>query len=264
MMNMNLIKNIIRRAVNNGNATPPSAEQLDELVVPLIKKATFVKVQPESTPPDNSQMRSHFGGQPYFETGESWPVNKKGTPLQFVCQVFNAEGLHLPEQVKLVQLFYDFNSKAYATEDDGWLVKIYGGLDLDRMTRVTKPKSLGPTRYCELDFEEVPSLPDWEGIDIHNPEAAELSAQLDQDDHWAPYEKASEKLVGRQPYRTQLGGYPKWVQGEETPIIGDGIMDLLLQVDCEENAGVFWGNIGMVYIFYDIATKKTEFIFQSH
>lgn len=264
MMKMNLLKKIIRRAINSGNPEPPSPEKLEALVAPLIKKASYVKVQPESTPPDNSQMRSHFGGQPYFERGESWPVDKKGKPLQFVCQIFNADGLHLPEQVKLVQLFYDFNSKAYSTEDDGWFVKIYGGLDLDRMTKVVKPKTLAPTRYCECDFEEVQSLPDWEGIDIHNPEAAGLSSQLDQDDSWAPYEKISEKLVGRQPYRTQLGGYPKWVQGEETPIVGEGLVDLLLQVDCEENAGVFWGNIGMVYIFYDIATKRTEFIFQSH
>lgn len=261
---MNLIKSFIRRAINNGNPEPPTFERLEELVVPLIKTASTVMVLPESVPPDNSQMRSHFGGQPYFEKGESWPVDKKGNPLQFVCQIFNEEGLHFPDEVKLVQLFYDFNSKAYSTEDDGWFVKIYGGLDLDRVVKVDRPKKLIGTKYCELKFEEVKSLPDWEGIDIHDSEAAALSAQLDQSDGWAPYEKTSEKLIGKTPYRTQIGGYPKWVQGEETPILGDNLMDLLLQVDCEENAGVFWGNLGMVYIFYDLATKKIEFIFQSH
>jgi uncharacterized protein YwqG len=261
---MNLIKNFIRRATNNGNPEPPSFEQLEEFVTPLIKNATCVKVLPESTPPDNSQMRSHFGGQPYFETGESWPADKKGKPLQFVCQIFNEDELNLPDTVKLVQFFYDFKSKAYSTEDDGWYVKIYGGLDLDRVIKIDKPTTLDDTRYCEITFEEVRSLPDWEGIDIHDPEAANLSALLDKEDAWAPYEKTSEKLIGKTPYRTQLGGYPKWVQGEETPILSDNLMDLLLQIDCEENAGVFWGNIGMVYVFYDIATKKTEFIFQSH
>jgi uncharacterized protein YwqG len=209
-------------------------------------------------------MRSHFGGQPYFETGESWPADKKGKPLQFVCQIFNEDELNLPDTVKLVQFFYDFKSKAYSTENDGWYVKIYGGLDLDRVIKIDKPTTLDDTRYCEITFEEVRSLPDWEGIDIHDPEAANLSALLDKEDAWAPYEKTSEKLIGKTPYRTQLGGYPKWVQGEETPILSDNLMDLLLQIDCEENAGVFWGNIGMVYVFYDIATKKTEFIFQSH
>ena len=261
---MNLFKKLLGRTADS---TPPNTQSFDDLVEmlkPITKNATKIVVQPAAEPPANSQMRSHFGGQPYFETGEAWPLSRAGNPLQFVMQVFREDNMELPDHIKLVQFYYDFEADAFETNDDGWLVKIYGGLDHDRSVNLPKPEGVADAKYCEILFEDVKSLPDWEGVDLHHPAAADLSAVINDEEPWDAYERAVTKIIGKQESRSQLGGYPLWVQGEETPSTADGHLDLLFQITSEDNADVMWGDVGTIYVFYDNESKRTEFIFQCH
>ena len=41
-------------------------------------------------------------------------------------------------------------------------------------------------------------------------------------------------------------------------------MKLLFQIDSEDNAGLMWGDVGLIYVFYDNETQKIEFILQCH
>jgi uncharacterized protein YwqG len=59
---------------------------------------------------------------------------------------------------------------------------------------------------------------------------------------------------------TQVGGKPRWIQADESP---DGFR-FLFQLDCETEAGLYWGDEGMIYAFYEPNTNETWFELQSH
>jgi uncharacterized protein YwqG len=242
-----------------------SMDDLEKIVFPIIRPATKIVIQEPSRPPENSQLLSHFGGQPYFEKGEEWIKSKNGKYMQFIFQIFNTTELKLPKSIKLVQLYYDWDEFPWDTNDDGWYVKVYKELSIDKLITIEKPTDLETSKYCGIEFQEVKSLPDWEGIDLYEPNASNLSCILDEDEPWESYQKTVENLIGEQNYQSQLGGYPKWVQGESTPKNQNGEnMKLLFQIDSEDNAGLMWGDVGLIYVFYDEATSKIEFSLQCH
>ncbi|WP_010516934.1 DUF1963 domain-containing protein [Croceivirga radicis] len=242
-----------------------STSDLENLVKPLIRPTTKLEIQPASRPHENSQLESHFGGHPYFEKGEEWPKGKNGKHLDFIFQVFNSPELELPKSVELVQFFYDWDEFPWDTENEGWLVKIYGKVDKEQSEFIAKPKELEKSKFCEIKFKQTQTLPDWEGIDLFGKDASKLSCVLNEDEPWDSYDQIVTKLTGEQDYQSQLGGYPKWVQGESTPKDKDGNpMKLLFQIDSEDNAGLMWGDVGLIYVFYDEKSERVEFTLQCH
>ncbi len=242
-----------------------SFEDLEKLVIPIIRNATKIEIQSASTPPENSQLISHFGGQPYFEEGAEWYKSKAGKNLDFIFQIFNNDEIQLPKSIKLIQFFYDLDEFPWDTDEDGWFVKIYETLHTDKLIKIDNPTEFEEWKYCEVTFKSIKSLPDWEGIDLYEERAAKLSSVLNSKEDWDSYEKVVEKLIGEQDYQSQLGGYPRWVQGESTPTLSNGEnMKLLFQIDSDNNAGLMWGDVGLVYVFYDEETKRTEFTLQCH
>lgn len=224
-------------------------QDLKNLLLPLQKKATKIQVHKPSRPPEYSQLTSHFGGDPYFEEGDSWP-SSDGDYLSFVFQLYDQHDTLFPSGIKLVQFFYDYEKFPWDTDNDGWLVKIFTDIDPESRIQIPKPKALARTKFCEVSFQEIVSLPDWEGLDLHSRLASNLSCVLDENDPWESYRKLADDIAGEQNYQSQAGGYPNWIQGEGTPKnnIGEP-MPLLLQVDSEENAGLMWGDWGLIYIF---------------
>ena len=253
-----------RQELSNDNLS--SIEDLEKLVTPLVRKATKIEVFKSSSPPEDTQMKSHFGGQPYFEIGEEWPKSKNGRYLDFVFQVFNNGENDIPANIKLVQFFYDWEEFPWSSGDDGWLVKIYENLNTAQSLKIEKPfESEFSTQYCEVSFKSVKTLPDWEGIGEYSDKASKLSCILNEDEPWDSYQKVVERLIGKQDYQSQIGGYPNWVQGESTPKNNKGeLMKLLFQIDSEEHAGLMWGDVGLIYVFYDESNKQIEFELQCH
>jgi uncharacterized protein YwqG len=242
-----------------------TSSDLENLVAPLIRPATRINVSPASRPPENSQLNSHFGGQPYFEHGEKWPTTKNGKPLDFIFQVFNAPDLQLPKHIELIQFYYNFDECPWDTVNDGWLVKIYKKVQKDNIQFTEKPVVLGKSKYCEITFKPTKTLPDWDGIEIYSPDALKLSCTLNENKPWDNYKRVVTKLTGEQDFQSQLGGYPKWIQADSTPDDADGNpMKLLFQLDSEENAGLMWGDVGLVYVFYDGQTGRILFSLQCH
>jgi hypothetical protein len=108
------------------------------------------------------------------------------------------------------------------------------------------------TKPCAANLELVQSVPDWDDINDIAPQLAQLSAAADESEPWSAYQSAVEELLGEEPnFRTQIGGYPHWVQGAATPDckICNKPMRLLAQIDSEEDAGIMWGDSGSVYLF---------------
>jgi uncharacterized protein YwqG len=264
---MNFFKRLLGKEGKN-KETPASSgpsTALETLLKPLIKPATQLHLQGATAPVNEAPFTSHFGGQPYFEKGEAWPLTKDGRPLQFIVQVFNEPGIELPASIQLIQFYYDFEEGPWQTSDEGWLVKIYEQLDRDKQQTIEKPAAVEDLLYCAIRYEKVQSLPSWEGIEVYSKEVTDLSCSLNDDAPWEAYDTAVEKLIGKQDYRSQLGGYPDWVQGERTPLNSEGKpMQLLFQIDSEEEAGLMWGDVGLIYVFYDSATKQVEFTLQCH
>lgn len=255
--------NKYRRELNELNLK--SISDLENLLKPLIRQTTKLKILPASRPSENSQFESHFGGHPYFEIGEQWPTSKSGKHLDFIFQIFNSSKLELPKNIELIQFFYDWDEFPWDTENDGWLVKIYGKVDKQNVQFISKPKTLEKSKFCKINFIPTQSLPDWEGIDLHCYDASKLSCVLNEDEPWDSYEQIVSKLIGEQDYQSQLGGYPNWVQGESTPKDKEGNpMKLLFQIDSEDNAGLMWGDVGLIYVFYDEKNENIEFSLQCH
>ncbi|WMI68232.1 DUF1963 domain-containing protein [Mangrovimonas sp. YM274] len=240
-------------------------EDLIGQVKPLLKKATKLIVEKPSRPPENSQLKSHFGGQPYFEENEEWPKTKSGKNFDFIFQIFNNTDNGLPDDIQLFQFYYDFDEFPWDSDSEGWLVKTYDKINEDEIKMISRPTELEKSKYCELTFEPIVSLPDWQGLYSICPNANKLSGILNEDSPWENYEKVCKNLIGEQDYQSQIGGYPKWIQGESTPRNpNNSLMDLLIQIDSEENSGIMWGDQGMIYFFYNIETRRIEFMLQCY
>ncbi len=60
---------------------------LENVVKLLIKECTEIKLNKASELSKDSELKSHFGGQPYYEKGEEWPKSKSGKPMDFIFQI---------------------------------------------------------------------------------------------------------------------------------------------------------------------------------
>ncbi len=239
-------------------------EKLVNLVTSLIKEASKVTLRASSSIPEDSHLISQFGGQPYFEKGETWPKAKDDSgnycDLEFVFQIYNDGKNSLPEHIKLVQFYYDFESWPWNTDEDGWLVKIYENINLENYQYIEKPKHHDNVNYCELSFEQIKTLPHWDSLDDYCEHARSLSYVLDKDWPWYAYQEVAKELVGEQGFQTQIGGYPHWIQNSGNPSTEK--FSFLFQVDSEDEAGLRWGDCGLLYIFYNAETKQCTFNLQ--
>jgi len=237
--------------------------QLEALLKPLLKPVTRIETTKADFPDYNTQLKSHFGGPPYFNEGEAWPATKDGRPLEFVLQVFSQPGFALPGNIKLVQFYYDFEEFPFETESDGWLIKIYENDDWSNIKYIEKPEGLNECKYCEVTLENGLSIPDTVTISEDYTEIDDLLEIVNPDQPWEEHNYLSEKLAGGSTGGHQLGGHPRWIQYSEVPVDENGnALQLLLQVDSDDNAGLCWGDVGTLYFYYNTQTGKVDFIMQ--
>ena len=254
-------------------------EDLETLVLPKVKDATKLIIKRQKKEPPDSHLRSHFRGQPYFEKGEKWPSFKEEDQFDFIFQIYNTENINLPENIKLLQFYYDYENSpisypAYTKDNirigyihgNGWLVKIYETLDTANSIIIEKPEWCCEDLYCEIEYKPIKSLPD--DYYSYSKESSEktvemLCEKLDGESkkkNFDSYKFIAEKLNCEQDFCSQLGGYPQWLQGDGTP--KDKDFQLLFQIDSEDEAGLMWVDCGLIYVFYNPKTKETYFEIQ--
>ncbi|MDR0502057.1 MAG: DUF1963 domain-containing protein [Treponema sp.] len=249
-------------------------EDLENLLKPIVKHATKLIIKRQETEPQDSYLRSHFRGQPYFEKGEKWPSLKEGDQFDFIFQIFNTGDINLPFNIKLLQFYYDYENSpiSYRTYTDdyvclgykygnGWLVKAYEKLDIANSFTMDKPDWCCTDLYCEFECKAIKSLPCWKYSNECNETVEMFCEKLDgesKDKNFDSYNFVAEKLGCEQDFITKLGGYPNWLQGDGSPKNKD--FQLLFQLDSEDEAGLHWVDVGLVYVFYNPKTKK--FIFE--
>lgn len=240
-------------------------DEIQKLLITLARNATALHVGAPAEQPNDAALRSQFGGEPYFEEGAEWPRSGSGRAMDFVFQVFNGSANVLPDHIELVQFFYDHEEFPTYTDEEGWAVKIFKKLDKNKMVSLPRPAELDAMPYCEISCKSVLSLPDWEGICEYVPELEKALLAINNDEPWEVYDSIAAKITGNTYYQSQLGGFPKWVQGESTPLNSreEPVM-LLFQIDSEDNAGIMWGDMGLIYVFYDLIDNRIWFEMQCH
>ena len=159
--------------------------------------------------------------------------------MEFVFQFFNADNKHLPENIKLVQFYYDFDKSPWSSEEDGWLVKVYESLNTDDAVILEIPDGGITKCYCEIQYETIKTLPADGDLDIYDKNAEMLSCVLD-DYTVSDISKIASKLKAENGLHSQIGGYPHWLQGNEHPENSD--FQFLFQIDSEDEAGLMWSD----------------------
>ncbi|WP_345048892.1 DUF1963 domain-containing protein, partial [Hymenobacter glaciei] len=188
-----------------------SMADLVNLLRPLQRPASKLTLRKARQSLDGSQLRSHYGGKPYFEKGEAWPTTQTGQPLDFIMQVVASEGACLPAGTALAQLFYSWEAFPWKTEEDGWLVKTYPTTSLEQAQLIERPPALGKPAFCDIVFTSIQSLPDWGGINelLAGADATTLAEVLNAEDPWDAYDEAVTQLLGESDYQSIIGGYPQ-------------------------------------------------------
>lgn len=204
-----------------------------------------------------SPIATKFGGIPYMEQGDEWTAcGGCDEPLSFIFQCNLAECPHSSSR-GLFTFFYCHSCSSWGDippdVENAWIVHRYDSPDASKAAKIDDQTSEDVRlNKCACDLVVAKSLPDWEGVNDLGPAIAKLSAKQNKEEPWAAYQAAAIELLGSESdMRTQISGYPMWVQGAE-PIeceeCGE-FMRLLAQIDSEEKAGLMWGDSGMVYLF---------------
>jgi hypothetical protein len=120
--------------------------------------------------------------------------------------------------------FYYDFDKSPWSDKDGRFIKIYENINIDNAV-ILAPGCTKSYYYNEIEFEPI-----------------------------SPREKRDYGNCN------QIGGKPQWLQGDTSP---GGGFQFLFQLDSDA-PGVYWGDEGIVYAYYNPNTKKTWFELQSH
>ncbi len=235
-----------------------STDELDSLVSGLVRTATRIEPHADSAARAAS-VHGKFGGAPYAEAGDTWPVcTGCDEELEFVVQ------LEDPSADCLHQFFYCFECFPWGSgpdEDGQWAIRSHHGPSMDRHVEMTRRSASEPeVTPCTVTVSSVRVLPSWDGIDSVSAAATELARAVDPDRPWAAYAAAVERQDCLDDYATLVGGYPRFVQGEvasECPTCRSP-MAFFAQIDTEDEAGIMWGDVGLVYLFR-CAEHPTQF-----
>jgi uncharacterized protein YwqG len=190
---------------------------------------------------------SRFGGLPDLPPGAGWP----GPKLHFLAQINLAEvGQIQPDsslpRVGLLSFFYNAEEHPYGEADgpDAWRVLF---IPPGELQPAEPPVTLAEARSfptCRLQFAEEVTLPPSGAIDVFS------LRPRDRDLLWDLYEEVTEQYGGNLAIHRLLG-HPTPIQHNPLDTVGDQAEGddwmLLLQVDTDPTAALFWGDSGMLY-----------------
>ncbi len=229
--------------------------ELVDLLESLIKPCSQAALR-RNKKADASSVLSKFGGKPYFEAPNKWPIcTGCNAPLTFICQINTADCKHPVTVNALYTFFYCWQCSPWGLSDEKkglWKISRYLTPEMAKIVeRIPTPEPKYPTTACFVEFSLGSALPDWDGIYSINPQIANLSPAANAEEPWQAYEDACQQLHCLDDYATRIGGYPKWIQGdaEASCLICSKPMNFFAQIDSEEKADIGWGDTGCVYLF---------------
>jgi len=254
-----------------------SVEELKEKLLAVSRNATFFIPKKCHAPPPSQQIfTSHIGGVPYFEKGAEWPCDNRGKPFQFIYQIFQDSGnsLALPEGVKLLQLFYDWEKEEEyialyhdLNTENAVLIDFpyfYEDKDTDDDEDVEDDENTedyeyleNSLEYMELSFRTVKMIPDsYYDLGDISPETIILAQKI----HPGSGEKILKNLCGElgiiEPEREScLGGFFCHMSNSWAPEISykeaEPLFQLYLESDGDGPYGWKRWDDAMIYAWYN-------------
>jgi uncharacterized protein YwqG len=263
--------------VIEGNGTSFLTRSQEDLLRTIEKPCAFLETS------KNAGL-SKIGGLPVASNKMVWP-QYKGKSLSFLCQIdltslpamFHSSGL--PSE-GMLYFFYDQEQSAWGhsiDENGSWRI-VYESEEKSTLVQIAAPSDLSAENiYTEKTVSiktviTLPSLGDEKLINVNlNPEQEEN------------YSTLTEAIFGGSPMHHLLG-YPQCIQNcdmendceaiyqntnndkSEISTGGESGCEneewvLLLQLDSDDDAGMMWGDAGMLYFWIrkcDLLNKKFE------
>ena len=232
--------------------TPELKSILETLCLPA-GGLRFREIAP-GTPAEVANTR--LGGLPYAEAGEKWPVCEECTKeLAFIGQFRLPDSGHgsLPWG-SLLTFFYCWHCSSWGFDGEKrtWEIRTHRSPAAEKaVICVPLGASERPIKPCRAETVAEQSLPAFDGLEYWSPRVEELCCQENPDEPWEVYFAALEELGISGDVTSMFGGYPQWIQGDETPDCPecDERMQLMVQIASEEAAELMWGDAGAVYLF---------------
>lgn len=214
-----------------------------------------------------------LGGTPQLPDSLAWP-QRKGRPISFIAELDLAaiRAVGGPDWLPVsgfLHLFYD-------AEEQPWG---FDPADRDRWQIIVSEDVLEPTMKRPLalsgDAVFVPvTLKGRSAMTYPTTERLDLSPEVGRAFEFEPVQALLDSDLGIGP-RHQVGGYPSPIQGDgmelESQLASNGIFmggpdsysddriasleagaadwRLLLQIDSDEEAGMMWGDLGILYVW---------------
>jgi hypothetical protein len=207
---------------------------------------------------------THFGGNPYFEAGDTWPtLAEDGRPYDFVCQVNLKDCPERPDVP--FDLFMVFLCWALTEEVDterACIVRTYTDASAAKAVRLTRPAPRVAEDYqvrpCAVRTEAFMTYPSWS----MKPFPAIVAAASRFRNRDGAYRASLKRLHFWNDFRSRVGGFPTWVH-DNTLEYDD--MVLLAQIGYEPNANNCIGDAAPIYIAVSASdpTRIETDVFQS-
>lgn len=222
--------------------------ELDAAVRAAGKPATALVVE-DSVSADHMfpATATHFGGNPYFERGDSWPIlGPEKRPYDFVCQINLKECPDRPDvSFDLFTVFFCWALVEKVDIERACLVRTYRQPSPDRSVSIARPKALDAEDYqvtpctvrAEPGFMTYPwSMDKYPGI----VEAARRFKDPEQ-----AYCDSLKRLGFWHEFRSRVGGFPTWVH--DSTLEYDDLVHLA-QIDYEPKANNCIQDAGPIFI----------------
>ncbi|PHS02986.1 MAG: hypothetical protein COA78_19665 [Blastopirellula sp.] len=224
-------------------------EKLDALLKPLIKNA--IKMTPHADEnAESASCESKFGGLPYAEENDSWPCCPRcKNDLTFIVQ------LKSKAEDTLFVFYYCVECFPWGLGDEEkglWVAKFYTSTTMDRYALIQPSSELEyPVIPCRITESDTTVLPDWDGVDSLSGKVTDLCSEINEESPWEAFNEAIERSGTLETFASLLGGYPRHVQSEISCQCTkcNSEMEFFAQIDSEEEAGIMWGDVGLVYFF---------------
>ncbi len=233
-------------------------EEITKLLKPLAKTSTKLNLKKVDNFEDLPLIGTHFGGQPYAEAGDEYPVCPTcSNSLTFIYQIDTRQGFHeKPKHIEFFTFFYCVKCFPWGFENDPkgqWIVRTYNQPDEIKFVKIQPyTKTLYEVQPCIVNAEKITIFPDYEELDNLSIEISNAVKEINIEDFWDEYDEAVEELGGFTSSASTIGGYPFWVQNADVfnCDICENRMKLLAQIDSEEEANLNWGDSGLIYLFF--------------
>jgi len=253
----------IIRKLFGGNPPPPTppTRNVPELLAPFCRPAAQLITA-------SAKATSYFGGVPTLPRGTTWPM-KGGKPLSFLaCVDLSSLSKTLPQpwlpSSGRLLFFYDTEKQPWGFDPKdrgGWAVMPAG----DEQLPASSPMGESLRRH-DIDFRKIDTYPS-----LERPEVEALALTDAEAESLTDLEESS---YGGSP-RHQVGGFASPIQGDqmelECQLVSNGVYcgdssgydspkaralqggakdwRLLLQIDSDDDLGVMWGDVGILYFW---------------